>query len=596
MGVNVHGEERARRYRIAQRYWYPLAASALIMCGVALRLALILAGWPHTNSEEGTMGLEAMHILLRGARPIYYYGQNYMGVGEAYIASLAFRVFGISVVSLRLGMLVFYAIFMVGVSWLASLLYSRRVALMSLAALVVGTPFAVRIQLLADGGKAETLAFGAMMFALASWLALSPPPEKTALRSRALHYAAFFAWGLIAGLGLYTYAIIAPFVLASGSLLWITRWRALLSWILALPLLGFLIGLLPVILYTATMPFADNPISVFLSLHQSLNTGGATGEFLLVKQIVGTLLYTMPSVTGLLSLYPLQALPLFGPLSRMTFAAMIIGGGWSVGYLFLLGSATYRPLRALWRTRSSRSRSGFKSDDRQGEAPAQSVVASRTAQDEARDVGRLMLAITAWLTIAAYMFSATAANNPYSGRYLIGLLVILPAVLWPLVERKSRDKGAQPVIGAGASARIFPRGAGRSLGLALLGASLLLSAFSIARSVPDAMAANGRDTKLAHDLLSHGITRFYADYWACDLLNFETRERLTCAVIDEYAQPGLTRYSPYYAMVQADREAPYALERGSSIERTFLIHAKAANQRYSVQYLDGRDIYTPLAT
>lgn len=160
------------------RYWYPLAATALIVCGVAVRLALIIVGWPHTNSEEGTMGLEAMHILLRGAHPIYFYGQNYMGVGEAYIASLAFRFFGISIVSLRLSMIVFYAIFMVGVFWLATLLYSRRVALVSLTTLVVGTPFVVRIQLLADGGKAETMAFGAMMFALASWLALSESTEQ----------------------------------------------------------------------------------------------------------------------------------------------------------------------------------------------------------------------------------------------------------------------------------------------------------------------------------------------------------------------------------------------------------------------------------
>ncbi|HEU5348435.1 MAG TPA: hypothetical protein VFU63_07460, partial [Ktedonobacterales bacterium] len=205
-----------------KRHWYLLAGYGLIICGVALRLALTLIGWPHTNSEEGTMGLEAMHILLRGEHPVYFYGQNYMGTGEAYIGAISFRIFGISIVSLRLGMILLYAIFMASVFWMAHLLYSRRVALASLGVLIFGTPFLVQIELIADGGKAETMAFGALMFALASWLALSRPNRETPRRQRLLRSVAFLTWGVIAGLGLYTYAIIAPFVLTSGVLLWIT--------------------------------------------------------------------------------------------------------------------------------------------------------------------------------------------------------------------------------------------------------------------------------------------------------------------------------------------------------------------------------------
>lgn len=538
------------------------------------------------------MGLEAMHILLRGAHPIYFYGQNYMGVSEAYIASLAFRLFGISIVSLRLSMIVFYVIFMVGVFWLATLLYSRRVALVSLTTLVVGTPFVVRIQLLADGGKAETMAFGAMMFALASWLALSEPTGQATRGRRALLYAAFVAWGVIAGLGLYTYAIIAPFVLASGLLLWITRQRELRGWALALPLGGLLIGLLPVILYTATMPLSDNPISVFLSLHQSLNAGNSTGGLLLVKQVVGTLLYTLPSVTGLINLYPLQALPLYGPLGRSTFVSVIIGGGWSMGYLFLLGVATYRPIRALRQNWTSRQLVSLLV----GSAQSEAAESPFTSQHEARDVARLILPLSAWLTIAAYMFSATAANNPFSGRYMIGLLVAVPAVLWPLVDRAPRTERDKAGLFSRAKTRIDLRSGWRVAGVALLGVSLILGAVSTAQSVPDAMAANSRDAKFARDLLSHGITRFYADYWTCDVLNFETQERLTCAVINEYAQPGLTRYFPYYVEVRESRSAPYVLARGSLIERTFLSHAAESHQRYSVEYLDGRDVYIPVST
>ena len=533
-----------------RRRRYLLAVGGLIACGVALRLALILAGWPHTNSEEGTMGLEAMHILQRGERPIYFYGQNYMGAGEAYLGALAFRLFGVSLAALRLGMVALYALFMLGVGWLAHLLYGRRVALVSLAVLVLGTPFLLQIELLADGGKAETLALGALALALSAWLALRW--NDTPIRGRHMRrYAALIGWGVCAGLGLYTYAIVAPFALASGLLLLIACWRELRRGLWALALAGLLIGLLPAILYTASAPLTNNPVAVFLSLHQSLNSGGASGLALLPKQLVGTLLYTLPEAIGLVNVYPVEALPLYGPLSPGTFAALIIGGGWSLGYLALLGVATYRPARAL----RQRAKAG---DD----------------QEAARNLAQLALTLAAWLTIAAYLFSATAANNPHSGRYMIGLLIAVPAVLRPLV-------GWAPGVVGG---RVVARQVARLAAITLVGVALLLGVVEMARVVPVGVAETQTDAWYAQTLLGHHLTRFYSDYWTCDLMTFATREQAVCAVVTQYGQPGLTRYPPYDTAVRADPAAPYLLRRGSDIERTFMLHAAATNQRYQVAY------------
>src|SRR5690348_6499925 len=70
--------------------WLDLAATALIVGGVALRLTLAALGWPATDSDEATFGLMARHISERGAHPIFFYGQNYMGAVEAYLAAGAF--------------------------------------------------------------------------------------------------------------------------------------------------------------------------------------------------------------------------------------------------------------------------------------------------------------------------------------------------------------------------------------------------------------------------------------------------------------------------------------------------------------------------
>src|SRR5947209_1705 len=67
---------------------YEIAALAIIALAVLLRIFLIVKGWPETDSDEGTMGLEAMHIAFRGEHPIFLYGQNYMGMIEAFVGAL----------------------------------------------------------------------------------------------------------------------------------------------------------------------------------------------------------------------------------------------------------------------------------------------------------------------------------------------------------------------------------------------------------------------------------------------------------------------------------------------------------------------------
>ncbi len=80
---------------LLHRHRYNLLAICLILCAIGFRLFLTAHNWPGTDSEEGTMGLEALHIAFRGEHPIYLYGQNYMGVGEAYLGAVMFHLFGV---------------------------------------------------------------------------------------------------------------------------------------------------------------------------------------------------------------------------------------------------------------------------------------------------------------------------------------------------------------------------------------------------------------------------------------------------------------------------------------------------------------------
>src|SRR5712691_5728333 len=219
-----------KRYYAHMWKYSDVAAWGLILFAIVLRLVLIVNGWPETDGEEGTMGLVARHIAFNGERPIYFYGQNYMGVGEAYLAAFFYRLLGsfISpVFPLRLAMLLLFALFLVAFYLLCRLLFSRSVTLLSLLLLALGARDLLIPQMRAVGGAIETLVCGTLVLLLATWLALSSqspsspdlhfaPEHRRASWPRWLAYA---AWGLAVGLGLWSHLLIVPFIATSFVLL-----------------------------------------------------------------------------------------------------------------------------------------------------------------------------------------------------------------------------------------------------------------------------------------------------------------------------------------------------------------------------------------
>src|SRR5205085_10751389 len=144
--------KRVKQFKIGT---YELVALAIIAFAVLLRVVLAAGGWPQTNSDEDTMGLMALHIANRGERPIFFYGQSYMGAFEAYLGAALFRLFGISVFTLRLGTILLFALFLVSMYLLTSLLYTKKFALVVLILLSLGSSVILDTQLTALGGYPE---------------------------------------------------------------------------------------------------------------------------------------------------------------------------------------------------------------------------------------------------------------------------------------------------------------------------------------------------------------------------------------------------------------------------------------------------------
>src|SRR5215469_17406655 len=67
------------------------------------RFTILFASQTHVHSDEAIIGLMGKHILEGRHFPFYMYGQPYNAgaAWEAYLAALAFAVFGVGVVPLK---------------------------------------------------------------------------------------------------------------------------------------------------------------------------------------------------------------------------------------------------------------------------------------------------------------------------------------------------------------------------------------------------------------------------------------------------------------------------------------------------------------
>jgi len=186
----------------------------------------------------------------------------------------------------------------------------------------------------------------------------------------------------------------------------------------------------------------------------------------------------------------------------------------------------------------------------------------------ALQAARLAILVSGALALLAYVSNPIDGHDPWpSTRYLLGLLLTFPAVLWPLWNPRS---------GSGSNSRLrlhLPLARHLRLGPRPGGWSWSIVARVVVLALLVAVFARGSVIALTVGVYAHNsphyqqaliasleqaqVRHIYTDYWNCDSIAFQTNERITCAVLDESLQPGVDRYMPYLASVQADPCAPY---------------------------------------
>ncbi len=574
---------------------YALWAGALIVLAVALRVALIALGWPQLDSDEGTMGIMGMHILSRGEHPVFFYAQGYMGALEAYLSAAFFSLFGVSTFTLRIGLIVFFALFLLGMYLLTSWLYTKQWALVTLGFLCFGSAPILTRELVAIGGYAETLLFGAFLLVLALWLAFSAKSEFS-VRTRWKRWLVYGLWGLIAGVGLWTDALILPFILSSGLILLLFCWRELLGWALLFLVIGTAIGASPMIAYNLAAPPGLDTLTYIRNIQSAEGIKHYPFAVLFPLQLKGTFLISLPGATGATPLCysyvnDVHVLRL-GSLHQIR--CTLVHTGWSLGIVLLWIVAAVFALRAIWYL----SRSSSPSD------PAE------VRRGLVRYVGRLALLLNAVMVLLPFLLSPASAYFPVPDmRYLVGVLVTTPALLWPLWTSVRLIKPLTIKL----SRVVF------SLNFVLIRRAILLltgvifiigtiNTFTGAPSspptpsrqdmfaivgvyqylgVPQTRSFDREEQALIQNLLRLGVTRIYSDYWTCDRLVFRSREQIICSAarfLNQKLRTGQNRYEPYCEIVKNDPLAAYVFPVGSPeaayMQRRFL-SARDQYERYS---------------
>src|SRR6266851_2924129 len=214
---------------------FVIGLAVALLAGLALRLAVIASPLGELDGDEAVVGLMARHIAFLGDRPVFYYGQPYLGSLEAFSAAPLFRLFGSSSALLKLVPTAYSLGFLVLSAIVAKRLFGTGPALATAAYLALPPSMWAVWSTKARGGYAELLFLGQALVLVT--LMLAPKPS----RRLAL------LWGILAGLAFWTHLLAVVYLLPAAIFLALGRRLKWTASELGLALAGGVLGMAPLI-------------------------------------------------------------------------------------------------------------------------------------------------------------------------------------------------------------------------------------------------------------------------------------------------------------------------------------------------------------
>ncbi|MGB9668924.1 MAG: hypothetical protein ACPL0B_00930 [Anaerolineales bacterium] len=495
-----------------QKQWYILFIILLIAAG--LRIILLGLGRIPFNADEAVVGLMARHILLSAERPIFFYGQAYMGSLDAYLVALAFSIFGISVWAIRCVQILLYLLVIVTSVCIMNTAFSHPNAKWVSAILLTIPPINVVLYTTVSlGGYGEALLIGNLI--LLNGIFFIKKLEKNNFNHSV--WLSFILGGLI-GLGLWinglTLIYSIPTLLVIVWLMAIhrnkvARKNTLIQ--LGVFLSAFFLGSLPWWIY-AWQASLTKLINELLGSAVAVETGSWI-------QRIGMHFFSLIILGGtvLLGLRPpWEVRWLVIPLAPLV---LLIWGG-----IFGLW------VRKLFRGRDT-------------------------------DVPHIMFA--GILITFSIGFIFTSFGTDPSGRYFIPLWIIFAFIAGDVITTYIKNRYQQWLIIFVILAFNF----GGSIACAIRYPPGITTQFN-----PEALVDQSKLPELMQFLLENGETRGYSNYWVAYPLAFLSNEELIFSPrLPYHADMRYTtrddRYTNYTAMVQKSQQVAYITTKNPLLDQ-----------------------------
>jgi hypothetical protein len=221
--------------RYLREHAFGVGLSLFLLVGLALRLAVIASPLGEIDGDEAVVGLMARHIAFLGERPVFYWGQPYLGSLEAFTAAPLFRIFDSSTVLLKLVPTAYSLGFLAFSAMLARDLFGTGPGLATAAYLAVPPAVWAVWSTKARGGYAEVLFLGEALLLVTLVFAREPGRRVAML------------WGLLAGLAFWTHLLAIVYIAPAVLYLVLGRRGRFASGQLGMLLVGLLVGVLPLL-------------------------------------------------------------------------------------------------------------------------------------------------------------------------------------------------------------------------------------------------------------------------------------------------------------------------------------------------------------
>ena len=191
------------------------------------------------NADEAVVALMGRHILA-GERPVFFYGQAYMGSLDAWLVAMGFGLFGQQVWVIRLVQTILYLGTILTTAVLGRQVFgSLQVGVVAAWLLAIPTVNLTLYTTASLGGYGEALLIGNLI--LITTLRID-----NRLRHGGIPTGELFVWGLLAGLGWWVFGLTLVYSLPAGLYLVWRMHKARVRWFASLAALaGALVGSSP---------------------------------------------------------------------------------------------------------------------------------------------------------------------------------------------------------------------------------------------------------------------------------------------------------------------------------------------------------------